>query len=66
MLLMGIVRNVTTTLKRKRAIKRLLEAGTPREQIKKRYKRGDKLMNSVNKVPKQKLFDGSQTNRIIV
>ena len=60
---MSVVRNVTTTLKRKRAIKRSLELGTPRDQIKKKYKRGDQLLNSVNKTSKEKLFEASQTNR---
>ena len=60
---MSAVRNVTTTLKRKRAIKRSLDAGTPQKQVRKRYKRGVKLIKSVNKTPKEKLFDGNQTNR---
>ena len=50
-------------MKRKRAIKRSLEAGTPKEQIRKRYKRGNKLLNSVNKMSKEKLFAASQINR---
>ena len=42
------MRYVTSGLKRKRAIKRALEAGTPRDQIKKKYNRGDQLIASVN------------------
>ena len=57
------MRNVTTTLKRKRCIKRALDVGTPTEQIRKRYKRGDQLINSLKRIPKEKLFDVSQTNR---
>ena len=55
--------SVTTSLKRKRAIKRELDSGTPRENIKKRYKRGDQLINSVNKTPSEKLFESNQTKR---
>ena len=60
---MSIVRNITTSNKRKRAIKRALDDGTPIKQIKKRYKRGNQLIASVNKMDKQKLFETSQTSR---
>ena len=58
-----VMRNVTTSVKRKRAIKRALEDGTPESQIKKRFKRGHKLIKSVEKLDKDKLYDATQISR---
>ena len=58
-----VLRNVTTTIKIKRGIKRALLAGTPEHQIKKRFNRGHKLISSIKKTPESKLSTPVQTNR---